>query len=79
MVIITHFIIIITRDNRILSRKKHIQQVEQAPRKLITVLDLSPTCNMFLDLSDLSNLLIVRFVKFKSPRILSEKVACMEL
>ena len=26
-----------------------------------------------LDLSDLSNLLIVRFVKFKSPRILSER------
>ena len=28
---------------------------------------------MLLDLSDLSNLLIVRFVKFKSPRILSER------
>ena len=28
---------------------------------------------MLLDLSDLSNLLTVRFLKFKSPRILSER------
>ena len=35
---------------------------------------ICPACNVLLDLSDLSNFLIVRFVKSKSPRI-SEKVA----
>ena len=35
------FFLFFTRDNRILSRKKYIQEVEYAPRKLITKFDLS--------------------------------------
>ena len=60
------FLPLFSRDNHILSRKIVNSACTVGPKETDYSELICPTCNMLLDLSDLS-------------RILSEKVACMEL
>ena len=60
-----------TRNNHILSRIKVHTAGRVGPKETDLQCLICPICNMLLDLYDLSNLLIVRFIQFVTHCLMS--------